>query len=185
MLPVADFEASSPDGRVNVSNCMGMQSVIHEREGLRTYIRIYGGGGEGDPAWIRVVLIPATGSEIRFPNTTIRVKPLDERLEKVIPLPPWQRSALRKIGRNALRDETVETLPPGGPMVGGVANNGPDYFLKGQPKVYFVHVMLSDLHAGGYRVTLPEMTVDGKALNFAPMEFRRRVRVEWFAPINC
>jgi hypothetical protein len=53
------------------------------------------------------------------------------------------------------------------------------------PIRYAFRLELTNVRDTSFRVMLPTFDVDGKRHTFAPIEFKHRTRVEWFAPINC
>ncbi|MEQ1515312.1 MAG: hypothetical protein ABL931_02345 [Usitatibacteraceae bacterium] len=187
VLPVGEFVPATADGTVHTSHCVGAKSVRYEFDGVPAWVTLDGSGSEKRPVRLTMGLILADGRVARVPSPEIRVKPLDERPEEILPLPAWERNVLRrmKTKRNRLERVTVETGPASGPLVGVKPNDGGDVMGRPMEKWFTVSIPLASPIASGYRIHLPAIEINGKLHPIAPIEFRHQYRLEFMAPLNC
>lgn len=184
LWPVDEFVPFTTGGEVYESHCLAVKSMKYKLDGAELSVGISGNGSQKYPHHLYFYMTPAVGQTVRVPVPEVRVQPLDGRPVRLHMITGWLDNDAEYDGQTGSMQRaapTDPTAPMNGRVIKRTFNNRP--FERRYS--FSTRVMLEPPPTPGYRITLPGIEVDGKLHQLAPIEFRFRTRIEWFAPLNC
>ena len=170
-LTFTDFTPQMAGGEIRISNCAGKESVEYKVDGVRlvSSLSMRSSNGEKSPVLYVFFSIPA-GTKIELLSREILVMSLPT-------------TGFKQVSISGFRNPSIPVQSRRGPP--STDSSEVNFRDLTATSSFAIDVPLTGMPVGDFRIELPSMKINDNVVKIPPIDFKKFLRVEIFAPLNC